>query len=149
MPLQQDLSEFSFLVHWCSFFCSTYTVSTVSQVFFVELLFLRLMQYLLLLLTAHCFCNAIYFIITFVYKLYMYVLSFEWVILCHMYMCLNTCKTLIKEKIFCTVKPVRVTCPALTLLKIASFFSYLCMGATCTCILTVCEVVKHRTCYAL
>ena len=56
-----------------------------------------------------------------------------------MYVCLNTCKTLIKEKFFCTVKPGRVACPALALL----FFSYLCMGATCTCILTVCEVVKH------
>ena len=27
--------------------------------------------------------------------------------------------------------------------KNSLFFSYLCMGATCTCILTVCEVVKH------
>ena len=66
-----------------------------------------------------------------------------------MYMCLNTCKTLIKEKIFGTVKSGRVACPALALLKIVYFFSYLCMGATCTCILTVCEVVKHGTCYTL
>ena len=66
-----------------------------------------------------------------------------------MYVCLNTRKPLIKEKIFCTVRPGRVAFPALVLalLKIVSFFSYLCMGATCTCILTVCEVVKHRTCY--